>query len=277
MPGARGSTPRHRLLDPQLDSLEFFVHLVPLPALSDNYIWLIHDDAGMAIVVDPGEAVVVEAALVARNLQLRAILLTHHHPDHTGGAAALSLRHQVPVYAPVDDRIPEATDRVHGGDRITLISPQIEFAVMSVPGHTLSHVAFVGNGWLFCGDTLFSLGCGRLFEGTPAQMLASLDRLAALPAETLVCGGHEYTQANGRFAITIDPHNDALAARLREVDALRAEGQPTLPVRLANERSTNPFLRVDSNATAVWCDHQKIGADRVTRFAAIRAAKDAFK
>jgi hydroxyacylglutathione hydrolase len=166
------------------------VHLIPLPALTDNYIWLIHDDDGMALVVDPGEAVVVEEALAARHLQLRGILLTHHHPDHTGGVAALRQRYSVPVYAPVDDRIPEATQRVHDGDHLALSAPRIEFKVMAVPGHTMTHIAYVGNGWLFSGDTMFSLGCGRLFEGTPAQMLASLDRFAGLSPETLVCGGH---------------------------------------------------------------------------------------
>lgn len=253
------------------------MHLVPLPALTDNYIWLIHDDQGMAIVVDPGQAAVVEDALAARKLRLRAIVLTHHHPDHTGGVAALLRRHDVPVYAPPDSRIPEATHRVHEGDRITLSAPPLEWTVLAVPGHTLSHVAYLGNGWLFCGDTLFSLGCGRLFEGTPAQMLASLDRFAALPTDTLICGGHEYTQANGRFASTIDPQNHALSTRLHEVAKLRASGLPTLPVPLATELSTNPFLRIDSEATAAWCAGQGVGKDRVARFAAIRAAKDAFQ
>lgn len=253
------------------------MHLVPLPALTDNYIWLIHDDQGMAIVVDPGQAAVVEDALAARSLRLRAILLTHHHPDHTGGVAALLQQHDVPVYAPPDSRIPAATHRVHEGDRIALSAPRIEWTVLAVPGHTLSHVAFFGNGWLFCGDTMFSLGCGRLFEGTPAQMLTSLDRFAALPTDTLVCGGHEYTQANGRFASTIDPHNHALSTRLREVAELRGNGLPTLPVPLATELLTNPFLRIDSEATAAWCARQGVGNDRVARFAAVRAAKDAFQ
>jgi hydroxyacylglutathione hydrolase len=149
--------------------------------------------------------------------------------------------------------------------------------VLEVPGHTLSHIAYVGAGLLLCGDTLFSLGCGRLFEGTPAQMLASLDRLSMLPGETWVCGGHEYTEANGRFARSIEPANPELQQRLLEVAELRAQLRPTLPVALAGELATNPFLRVDADAVAEWCRQQGVGADRVARFAAVRAAKDGFR
>lgn len=253
------------------------MHLIPLPALADNYIWLLHDDAGQAVVVDPGDAEVVERALTARKLRLRAVLLTHHHHDHVGGAATLRARHAVPVYAPVDDRIDSATVRVRDGDRVELVSPSVSFEVIAIPGHTLSHIAYVGAGLLLCGDTLFSLGCGRLFEGTPAQMLASLDRLSKLPGETLVCGGHEYTEANGRFARPVEPNNPALLQRLQMVAELRAGQQPTLPVTLASELATNPFLRVDSEAIIGWCRQHGIEGDRVDRFAAIRGAKDAFR
>lgn len=253
------------------------MHLIPLPALADNYIWLLHDDAGQALVVDPGDAEVVEHALTARKLRLRAILLTHHHHDHIGGAAVLRASHGVPVYAPVDDRIGSATVRVRDGDRVELASPPVSFEVIAIPGHTLSHVAYVGAGLLLCGDTLFSLGCGRLFEGTPAQMLASLDRLSTLPGETLVCGGHEYTEANGRFARPVEPANPALLQRLQVVAELRARQQPTLPVTLASELATNPFLRVDSEAVIGWCRQHGIEGDRVERFAAIRSAKDEFR
>ena len=252
------------------------MHLIPLPALADNYIWLLHDDEGNAIVVDPGDAQVVERALSARHLQLRAVLLTHHHPDHVGGASALRQDHAIPVHAPADERITSATARVGDGDWIKLASPAIEFEVLAIPGHTLSHVGYLGAGLLLCGDTLFSLGCGRLFEGTPAQMLSSLDRLAALPGASLVCGGHEYTEANGRFAHLVEPDNKMLQLRRQQVAQLRADQQPTLPVTLASERATNPFLRVDTEAVTTWCHRQGVVGDRVARFAAVRAAKDAF-
>jgi hydroxyacylglutathione hydrolase len=254
------------------------MHLVPLPALIDNYIWLLQDDEGNAIVVDPGDAGVVEHALAARQLQLRAILLTHHHPDHIGGVAELLARHAVPVYAPVDERIIETTTPVHDGDVIKLDAPEIRLEVIAIPGHTLSHVAYAGAGLLLCGDTLFSLGCGRMFEGTPAQMLASLDRLAGLPVESLVCGGHEYTAANGRFALTVEPGNAALQARLKEVAERRAHDLPTLPVALGSELACNPFLRIDSEMVRGWYHRQHgVDGDRVARFAALRGAKDVFR
>jgi hydroxyacylglutathione hydrolase len=253
------------------------VHVVALPALADNYIWLLHDDDGNAIVVDPGVAEPVEQALRQRNLQLRTILLTHHHADHTDGVAALLQHHRVDVYAPDDSRIALATHRVADGTRVDLSLPRASFEVLAIPGHTLSHIAYAGEGLLLCGDTLFSLGCGRLFEGSPAQMLASLDRLAKLPAQTLACPAHEYTAANGRFALSVDPHNQALQQRLTEIASQRQQNLPTLPVTLASELACNPFLRIDQPSVQAWCLAQGAGGDRVQRFAALRSAKDGFR
>ena len=246
--------------------------LLALPALADNYIWLLAQ-GGDALVVDPGEAAPVERALAEHGLRLRAILLTHHHDDHIGGARALAARHGCRVYAPRDERIEHADARVGGGDHVVLERPAFAFDVLAIPGHTLSHVAYHGAGVLFCGDTLFSVGCGRLFEGTPAQMLASLERLAALPGDTRVCCGHEYTKANCAFARGIDPANDALAARTAQVHAQRARGEPTVPSTLADERASNPFLRIDAPAL-----RDALGdGDRVERFAELRRRKDAFR
>ncbi|MEP7185482.1 MAG: hydroxyacylglutathione hydrolase [Rhodanobacter sp.] len=253
------------------------MHITPLPALSDNYIWLLNDDLGNCIVVDPGDSVVVEQALAERQLVLRAILLTHHHDDHIGGVANLRKNHPVRVYAPIDNRIAHATDSVSDGDIIEIHEPSCRFRVISVPGHTLTHVAYIGAGVLLCGDTLFSLGCGRLFEGTPRQMIASLDRLSVLPEETLVCAGHEYTEANGRFARTIEPTNPDLRERNQQVAELRAKQIPTLPVQLASELACNPFLRIDSAEVIGWCRQHGVDGDRIDRFAAVRAAKDTFR
>lgn len=254
------------------------MHLLALPALADNYIWLLHDDAGDALVVDPGDADVVERALTQHKLRLRNILLTHHHLDHVGGASHLRNRYHADVYAPHDPRIEHVDHCVGDNDTVTLSAPTVQFRVIAVPGHTLTHIAFAGEGLLFCGDTLFSLGCGRLFEGSAEQMLTSLDRLAELPADTLVCCAHEYTAANGRFALHLDSDNDALKQRVAEVASLRENQLPSLPVTLERERRTNPFLRVDAPALVAWGQSQGIDPhNRVRRFAAIRAAKDNFR
>lgn len=256
--------------------------LRPLPALSDNYIWLLADDtARTALVVDPGEARPVLDALAADNLALTAILLTHHHSDHIGGTFELT-RHfpDAVVYAPHDDRISNAAARrVGDGDVVTIASPAARFHVMEVHGHTRSHIAYHGEGLLFCGDTLFSLGCGRLFEGTPADMLASLDRLAALPGNTQVCCGHEYTLSNASFAQTVEPDNRALVARTEAARALRARHAPTLPAVLEDELAANPFLRVDaiSDDRVPWPNGAVPSRSRVDRFAALRLAKDHFR
>lgn len=248
-----------------------------LPALSDNYIWLLADDDGRALVVDPGEPGPVLAA-AAEGLVPAGILLTHHHDDHIGGVSTLLARWPgLPVLAPVDDRIATATQRVGGGDTAEVAGWR--FDVVSVPGHTVSHIAFHGHGHLFCGDALFSLGCGRLFEGSAEDMLGSLDRLAALPGNPLVCCGHEYTVSNAAFARTVDPDNTALRRRSEEATTMRDAGLPTVPSRLADELACNPFLRVDTapvaDAAARWAGAPLAG--RVAILAALRGWKDTFR
>lgn len=250
--------------------------LQPVPALKDNYIWLLRDRAGRALVVDPGAAAPVFAAL--GDTPPHAILLTHHHADHIGGVAEL-LAHwpQTPVHAPLDARIEHASHRVGEGDSV--VAGPWRFAVLEVPGHTRSHIAFHGEGLLFCGDTLFSLGCGRLFEGTPEQMHASLQRLAALQDAPLVCCAHEYTLANAVFALAVDPDNPALRARIAQACGDHGAGRPTLPASLASERACNPFLRCGApeirTAAAHHAGHPP--ADDVETFAILRGWKDGFR
>lgn len=224
--------------------------LTAIPAFRNNYIWALHDHQH-CVVVDPGKARPVLAFLKRHQLRLAGILLTHHHADHIGGVNRLLSKHarrhpdapRVRVIGPADTRIPQVTEIVAEGDTVELDHWDITFQVLEVPGHTLSHIAFWNHQWLFCGDTLFSAGCGRLFEGTPAQMQQSLDKLAALPADLLMCCAHEYTLANCRFALQVEPDNSALQDRYREVQQLRQEKRITLPVTLADELSYNPFLR----------------------------------
>ena len=259
------------------------MHLIALPAFDDNYLWLLHDGRE-ALVVDPGDAAPVQAALAQHRLTLRTILLTHHHGDHTGGVDALRQASGASVYGPALEKLPEPCTRVAGGDTVTALG--IAFRVIDVPGHTAGHIAYFaeavdGAPLLFCGDTLFSGGCGRLFEGTPAQMLASLDRLAALPPDTRVCCAHEYTLSNLRFARAVEPHNADLAAYQQHCEALRAEGRPTLPSSIGQELRINPFLRSREPAVAQAARAAQPQAAAATGpaadFAALREWKNVFK
>ncbi len=251
--------------------------LIPLPAFEDNYIWTWHDH-GHAVVVDPGDAVPVIDYLAARDLALTAILVTHHHRDHTGGITGLRQRHDCAVYGPDDVRIPQVTHRVRGGDTIELPSPGLHVTVLATPGHTLDHVSYFGHGHLFCGDTVFGCGCGKLFEGTPAMMAHSLEAILALPDATRLCCAHEYTLSNIDFAMTVDGTNPALVERARTDRALRAAGRPTLPSTLALEKATNPFLRFHEPSMRTFAARRLNHPDPTPAevFGAVRAAKDAW-
>lgn len=216
------------------------IHAVP--AFQDNYLWVIAR-GDRAAVVDPGDAAPIESFLAARGLTLAAILATHHHGDHVGGLQALKRRWSCPVFGPAGEAIGGLDERLAEGDRIGVPGLDLALGVLDVPGHTAGHIAYVGEGVAFCGDTLFACGCGRLFEGTPAQMAASLAKLAALPGATRVYCAHEYTLANIRFAQAVEPGNAALEARRAREQAKRDRGEPTVPSTIAEERATNPFLR----------------------------------
>jgi len=241
-------------------------------------------DGHHAIVVDPGDAQPVFDALAHHKLQLAAILVTHHHPDHTGGVAALHAATGAKVWGPARERIPEPFTPLVQGDIAQALG--LRFEVIDVPGHTAGHIAYflpasaAQAPVLFCGDTLFSGGCGRLFEGTPAQMLASLDALAALPGDTRVCCAHEYTLANLKFARAVEPGNAELTHYNARCESLRAQGQPTLPSQLAIERRINPFLR-SREATVLRAvrAHAELSADAAEAevFAALRQWKNDFR
>jgi hydroxyacylglutathione hydrolase len=251
-----------------------------LPAFTDNYLWTLVRGSD-AVVVDPGDAEVVQRFLDAQQLQLHAIVITHHHPDHTGGLLKLRERWPVPVYGPRAEqaKIDGLTELLDDGDQIELLGEQ--YTVMAMPGHTLGHIALycASAARLLCGDTLFSAGCGRLFEGTPAQMYTSLARLAALPDATSVYCTHEYTSSNLRFALAVEPGNTALQTRVQEVAALRAAQQPSVPSTIAAERSFNPFLRAAVPAVHAAAEQQAGQAldGEVQVFAALRRWKDGFR
>jgi hydroxyacylglutathione hydrolase len=260
--------------------MSFTVEL--LPAFADNYIYLVSDsDIGLAFVVDPGDADVVLGALKKRDLHLSLILNTHHHKDHVGGSEKLQREYGAPIIGPAKEqaRITNMSRGVGQGDSVTFST--LRGDVIETHGHTAGHIAFYFPQLkaLFCGDTLFSLGCGRLFEGTAAQMWDSLKVLRALPDDTLIYCGHEYTEANAKFALAIDKNNVALQARAKQAADLRKAGKPTLPTNMAIEKQANPFLRVDQPELHKALAKSGLalqGTDPAAIFGAIRTAKDRY-
>lgn len=248
-----------------------------IPALKDNYIWAVIRNSACAL-VDPGEAAPILAWMTRTGTRPCAILLTHHHGDHVAGVGALVEQFHIPVYGPAKEAIPGVDHPVQDGDRIALPGLDTRFEVIAVPGHTRGHIAWYGHGLLFCGDTLFGAGCGRLFEGTPEQMHASLTRLAGLPDNTQVCCAHEYTLANLDFALSIEPDNPALQARTEHDRAKRQRGEPSLPSDIALERATNPFLRCGQDtvrkAAEAWSGRPLTRPETV--FAVVREMKNQF-
>ena len=245
-----------------------------IPAFKDNYIWLL-TQGNRAFVVDPGDAAPVLARLETDGLRLEGILITHHHADHQGGVAELKARYPVEVFAPAGESITGVTRPLSGGESIDVLGQSV--VVMTVPGHTLGHLAYHATGALFCGDTLFGAGCGRLFEGTPAQMSASLDSIANLPDDTRIYCAHEYTEANLRFALAVEPENPALQQRVVEVAALRAVGLPSVPSTLAEEKPTNPFLRCAGPAVIdAGLQHAAVNRSKTAIFSAIRGWRNNF-
>lgn len=241
-----------------------------IPIFNDNYVWCIHNGVGAAV-VDPGDAKPVIEYLNKHNLQLSTILITHHHQDHIGGVEALVNKYNSKVYSNIDNI---ATDLVRAGDIVTLSDLCLEFSVIEIPGHTLDHIAFYGNGWLFSGDTLFSAGCGRVFEGTHEMMYHSLSKIANLDENTLIFPTHEYTLSNLKFACTVEPNNIVLQNRYQECLSLRENNQATLPVVLVDEKQTNPFLRCD--VAELKSSLNMLDQSSVEVFKFIRQWKDTF-
>ncbi len=254
------------------------IQAIPVPAFRDNYLWLLtRAESKAAAVVDPGDAAPVLVALAAADAALEAIIITHHHADHIGGVSELLGRFPgAEVYAPDDDRIAGATRTVGEGDRVYVACLDCDFEVLEVPGHTSTHIAYYGDGKLFCGDTVFACGCGRLFEGTSEQMHNSLSKVMGLPDDTGIYCAHEYTLSNIAFAKRVEPDNPALLERERDARRLRDGGHPTVPSLLALEKRTNPFMRFDVPAVIAAAErhagHPLDGAAAV--FGAVRRWKD---
>ncbi|WP_211454136.1 hydroxyacylglutathione hydrolase [Collimonas antrihumi] len=260
------------------------LRVLAVPAFNDNYLWLIHDGRHAAV-VDPGDAQPILAALDAHGLVLVAILLTHHHADHVGGVQTLLQHFNIPVFGPAGEAIAGVSQPLDEGDTATIPELGLTLSVLDVPGHTSGHIAYVAQGqpWLFCGDTLFAGGCGRLFEGSPGQMVDSLAKLSSLPGDTQVYCAHEYTVSNLRFALAVEPDNAVLAARMATEQAKRERQQATVPSTIALENATNPFLRYQQptilaslQASGRLAEKQR-KTDPVAAFAALREWKNNFK
>lgn len=261
-------------------TLILMAEVLHVDAFEDNYIWLIRgpDDASKVAIVDPGDEIPVYAALKKHALTPLAILCTHHHSDHIGAIGDILEHYSIPVFGPAQEHIPGITHRLKQGDPVDLRDLGLRFEVLDVPGHTRGHIAYYGHGLLFCGDTLFSAGCGRLFEGTAEQMLISLKKLCALPNDTQVYCAHEYTEDNLRFALELEPHNPDLLAYINKVKKLRQTKRPTLPTSIGAEKSFNPFLRSAEpgvkRAAETHCGHALHSPQEV--FAEVRKWKDRY-
>jgi len=253
------------------------IKVTPLKALKDNYIWAIHDQQH-CYVVDPGQAEPVNHFIADQQLTLSGILITHHHYDHVDGLVELQQRHNSPAWGPDDNRIEGDLNIVTEQDNIYLHDLDLNLKVLFIPGHTLSHIAFYNDNWLFCGDALFSLGCGRMFEGHPAMFVESLDKIKALPDHLQVYCGHEYTQDNCRFARAVEPDSQPLMDFCQQIAAIREQNKPSLPARLGTEKKLNPFLRTaEKQFQKQVQSHQNIPIDNaIDCFAALRQWKDVF-
>ncbi|WP_165312073.1 hydroxyacylglutathione hydrolase [Vibrio ziniensis] len=246
-----------------------------IPAFNDNYIWLIQNSDNRCAVVDPGDANPVLAYLEQHGLTLDTILITHHHNDHTGGIRELAKHYlDIEIIGPSHDHVPYLTQNVSGGDQIELFGER--FWVLGLPGHTLGHIGYAGDGKLFCGDVLFSAGCGRVFEGTMEQMFTSLEKILALPEETEVYCAHEYTASNIAFAIAVEPNNEQLQIYRDEVIRLRAQNKSTIPTTLRREKWINPFLRTREASVIKSVTNRTTQNDPISIFTALREWKNDF-